>query len=71
MNILFLDIKEQIDTHGTKRWYLNGKRHRENGPAIEYASGGTKYYINGKHIPQLDNMKIYGKEIMKRMLILL
>ena len=29
-------------------WYLNGRCHREDGPAIEYA-GGTKYwYLNGR-----------------------
>lgn len=26
--------------YGTKRWYLDGKLHREDGPAIEYVDGG-------------------------------
>ena len=30
-------------------WHLNGKRHREDGPAIEYVGGGSKYwYLDGK-----------------------
>jgi antitoxin component YwqK of YwqJK toxin-antitoxin module len=33
---------------GTKAWYLNGKLHREGGPAIEYVSGTKMWYLNGK-----------------------
>ena len=33
---------------GTKEWYLNGKYHREDGPAIQYASGDKFWYLNGK-----------------------
>ena len=33
---------------GTKRWYLNGKHHREDGPAVEYANGDKEWYLNGK-----------------------
>jgi len=35
--------------YGTKIWYLNDKRHREDGPAVEYASGDKVWYINGKY----------------------
>ena len=31
-----------------KAWYFNGKRHREHGPAIEYASGYKAWYLNGE-----------------------
>jgi hypothetical protein len=35
------------DKYGTKRWYLNGKLHREDGAALEYPTG-TKYWcLNG------------------------
>lgn len=35
---------------GTKRWYKNGKLHREDGPAIEWARGSKHWYIEGlKH----------------------
>ena len=32
---------------GLKEWHLNGKFHREDGPAIEYPSGTKKYYQFG------------------------
>ena len=34
---------------GTKRWWLNGKRHREDGPAVEYADGSKVWCLNGKY----------------------
>ena len=33
---------------GTKRWYLNGNRHRVDGPAVEYADGDKYWYLNGQ-----------------------
>jgi len=33
---------------GDKHWYLNGKFHREDGPAIEWANGDKYWYLNGK-----------------------
>ena len=32
----------------TKAWYLNGKLHREDGPAVEFADGDKFWYLNGK-----------------------
>jgi hypothetical protein len=37
-----------IDNDGTKVWYKNGKLHREDGPAIEWAHGTKEWYLNGK-----------------------
>jgi len=34
---------------GTKIWLVNGERHREDGPACEWAFGTTEWYIKGKH----------------------
>jgi hypothetical protein len=34
--------------NGNKLWYFNGERHREDGPAIEYANGGKSWYRNGE-----------------------
>ena len=33
---------------GYKKWYLNGKLHREDGPAIENSNGTKFWYLNGK-----------------------
>ena len=38
----------KIDANGTKYWYLNGKWHRKDGPAIEYANGSKFWYVNDK-----------------------
>ena len=40
------EIKVSLD--GSKHWHLNGKLHREDGPAIEYPSHKS-WYLNGKH----------------------
>ena len=41
-------IKYEVEVHscGTNYWYLNGKLHREDGPAIEYGDGTKKWYLN-------------------------
>jgi len=35
-------------SNGDKAWYLNGKRHREDGPAIEHVNGDKSWWLNGK-----------------------
>jgi len=37
-----------VEYNGDKYWYRNGKRHREDGPAIEWADGSKFWYLNGK-----------------------
>ena len=37
-----------IYSDGSKEWWVNGKRHRIDGPAVEYANGNKFWYINGK-----------------------
>jgi hypothetical protein len=36
------------DKFGTQRWFLNGKYHREDGPAVIYPTGDAVWYNNGK-----------------------
>jgi hypothetical protein len=61
--------------HHTNQWWVNGKLHREDGPAIEFIGESSgdypKYYINGINIPQLDGKRIYGKENLIKYLILI
>ena len=33
---------------GSKYWHVNGKLHREDGPAIEGLNGTTHWFVNGK-----------------------
>ena len=37
-----------VNRFGDKCWWLNGKIHRENGPACEYANGTKSWWLNGK-----------------------
>jgi hypothetical protein len=37
---------------GTRFWYLNGGLHREDGPAIEWASGRKSWWLNGKPLTE-------------------
>jgi hypothetical protein len=41
-------VTRERDDKGTVRYFLNGKLHREDGPAIEYADGDKYWYINGE-----------------------
>ena len=38
----------RVNVLGDKFWCLNGKYHREDGPAIEYANGYKAWYLNGE-----------------------
>jgi len=40
--------KMVLGSDGTKRWYLNGKLHCEDGPAVEWPNGEKHWYLNGK-----------------------
>ena len=37
-----------ISSDGTKLWYRDGKRHREDGPAVEFADGTKMWLRNGE-----------------------
>ena len=45
-----IESKVKVSSNGTKEWCLNGKRHREDGPAIEYSNGAKSWYLNDKLI---------------------
>jgi len=38
----------KVHDTGDTEWLLDGKRHRTNGPAIEYADGNKFWYVDGK-----------------------
>ena len=43
-----IEYTVKVWANGYKAWYLNGKIHREDGPAYEGASGYKVWYLNGK-----------------------
>jgi hypothetical protein len=48
MDILKYDI--EIDRFGTKSYYQHGKRHRDDGPAVECADGTKSYYQHDNRV---------------------
>jgi hypothetical protein len=44
-----------INEWGTKSWYLNGRYHRLDGPAVEYEDGDKEWLANGKYYDSFDN----------------
>ena len=36
----------RVSENGDKFWYLNGKCHREDGPAVEWFDGHKQWYLN-------------------------
>ena len=42
------EIKVIEASDGSREWFRNGKRHRDDGPAVEYANGSRHWYRNGK-----------------------
>ena len=45
------DLPAYEGFNGTKEWFADGKYHRENGSAIEYANGDKFWYLNGEILP--------------------
>ncbi len=43
-----MKTEKHTDPDGTQKWYKDGKRHREDGPAIIYANGRQYWYKDGK-----------------------
>ena len=50
MSVQQPELVEYAD--GSKEWYLNGKRHRTDGPAVEYADGTKEWFLNGEQVDQ-------------------
>jgi len=46
-----------------KIWYRNGKRHREDGPAVEHADGKKEWYRQGKALTASEFAAIREKEL--------
>jgi hypothetical protein len=44
----YIEYAVKVYENGDKHWYLNGKLHREDGPAVEFANGDKHWWLNGK-----------------------
>jgi hypothetical protein len=52
-----IEYTVEVYPHGDKCWYLNGKLHREDGPAIEYANGAKSWWLNDKKLTEEEHKK--------------
>ena len=43
-----IEYKVKVYEDGAKHWYLNDQRHREDGPAIEWANGNKEWHLKGQ-----------------------
>ena len=51
-----------IGEDDSRHWYLNGERHREDGPAVEWTSGNKAWYLNNIYYTEAQ----YKKEMALR-----
>jgi hypothetical protein len=49
---------EIINCLGDRYWYLYGKLHRIDGPAIEYSCGYKYWWLYGEHYTEFDYNKL-------------
>jgi hypothetical protein len=52
-----IEYTVKVYDNGTHEWYLNGKFHREDGPAIEYTNGSRQWYLNGEEYTEEEFLK--------------
>lgn len=45
---MFDDPKLHVCVDGTKEWFLDGRLHRADGPAVEWKNGANEWRLNGK-----------------------
>ena len=58
-----IEYTVKVWDNGNKSWCLNGKLHREDGPAREYADGTKAWYLNGKKVTEEEHKRRTSKVI--------
>ena len=46
--MFYKEYTVRVQENGDRSWWINGKLHREDGPAYEGAYGDRSWWINGK-----------------------
>ena len=54
--------KVDVYDNGDKHWCLNGKLHREDGPAIERADGSKSWYLNDEELSEAEFNALHQME---------
>jgi len=47
-----IEYTVKVYPKGTKVWLLNGERHREDGPALEWSCGDKEWWLNGEKVAE-------------------
>ena len=47
----------------SETWYLNGKLHREDGPAVERSNGDKEWWLNGNKLTEQQHKAATSKPI--------
>ena len=56
-----IEYTVKVYDNGSKWWHLNGKRHREDGPAVEWADGDKFWFLNGEQVTEEEHKKLTSK----------
>ena len=43
---------KMVEYADRREWHLDGQRHREDGPAVEYANGSRAWWIDGEKLTE-------------------
>ena len=54
------DIR-RIEGDGYDSYFLNGKRHKEGGPAVIYADGHKEWWLDGKQVTEEEHKRRTSK----------
>ena len=52
-----IEYTVKVWPNGTKKWWLNGQRHREDGPAIEGFNGSKQWWLNGRELTEEEHRR--------------
>ena len=58
-----------VGVNGTKFWYLNDRLHCEHGPAIEWANGVTRHFLNGVGLSKAEWKKRMNKSCSGKVVV--
>ena len=56
-----IEYTVKVHNNGNKWWLLNGKLHREDGPAYENADGDKSWYLNGEEVTEEEHKRRTSK----------
>lgn len=54
----------KVFENGSRGWYLDGKYHREDGPAVELSNGDKEWWLNGKEVTEEEHKRRTSKVTM-------